>query len=159
MPQPIDSQTDDSKTCMGPCVKPIERCSKNGAGRRHSRFDDCRRGSASCSPSVTVAEAASPSDLGPGFPDGRCAKSSAALKRCSKCSRTRPVADFYPNRSKRDGLESQCSPCVLKRKALARRANMRRQQTLEQFGSIEFEGVPDSRILIARLSSLIEEIV
>ena len=40
----------------------------------------------------------------------------AATKQCSKCKETKPVAEFYKDKTKKDGHESRCKICA-KRKA------------------------------------------
>lgn len=42
------------------------------------------------------------------------AKSSIQQKFCNTCQETKPVSQFYKNRSKDDGLTSQCKSCVNK---------------------------------------------
>ena len=33
------------------------------------------------------------------------------MKRCPKCSETKPLADFFKNRARHDGLSGYCRPC------------------------------------------------
>ena len=42
-------------------------------------------------------------------------------KRCSKCKETKGVGEFHKDRTKKDGLDHRCKPCVKKYKALAPR--------------------------------------
>ena len=36
-------------------------------------------------------------------------------KRCSKCKKFKPLAEFHKNRTTKDGYQSECKICVLKR--------------------------------------------
>jgi len=42
------------------------------------------------------------------------------MKKCSCCKEVKPLSDFPPNKSKRDGLQSECAECRtdIKRKAV-----------------------------------------
>jgi hypothetical protein len=48
-------------------------------------------------------------------------KDSIPLKRCTKCRSDKPLGEFHKNRSKRDGLATECKPCVIA-KVMARYA-------------------------------------
>lgn len=39
----------------------------------------------------------------------------STTKRCSQCGETKPLSAFYKNKNTRDGLSSQCGPCLLER--------------------------------------------
>lgn len=53
----------------------------------------------------------------------------APSKRCSKCGETKPLDEFYRDRSSRDGLNRQCKTCinVVKRRWLERNPEYARQ--------------------------------
>jgi hypothetical protein len=38
--------------------------------------------------------------------------SEVGTKRCSRCKETKPLSDFYKNKSKFDGLQSYCKWCI-----------------------------------------------
>lgn len=34
------------------------------------------------------------------------------MKHCHNCDTTKPVSDFYKNKAREDGLQTQCKPCM-----------------------------------------------
>lgn len=60
-------------------------------------------------------------------------------KRCSKCKQSKPISEFYKNRSTKDGLDNECKICRSKRlkeynqteqgKAVSRRATKKYHKT------------------------------
>lgn len=36
-------------------------------------------------------------------------------KHCHNCQTTKPISDFYKNKAKKDGLQTQCKPCMKSR--------------------------------------------
>ena len=42
------------------------------------------------------------------------------MKICTKCGQSKPLTDFHKNKSKPDGLKSQCKACTTKEYAKAK---------------------------------------
>lgn len=56
----------------------------------------------------------------------------AAYKRCTRCKESKPLVEFYRDRSKYDGLQSSCKPCSLAQGKAWRNANPERSSELNK---------------------------
>ena len=54
------------------------------------------------------------------------------LKRCAKCDETKPVSEFYNNKSSNDGKDCYCKKCSYARKVLYRENNLEHVKKLEK---------------------------
>lgn len=52
-------------------------------------------------------------------------------KYCFRCKSVKTTGEFYRHRNSRDGLSTQCKPCVTATQAQSRLAKVRLQATLE----------------------------
>jgi hypothetical protein len=64
----------------------------------------------------------------------------AGLKRCRKCGTTKPLDQFYRDRSLPDGHKNVCKPCVLTRLSLWRRANLNHVRRLNRRAARRIRG-------------------
>lgn len=49
---------------------------------------------------------------------------SEAVKRCARCSTSKPLTEFHRNKAQSDGVQSQCKPCHLDSKRRWQKANV-----------------------------------
>lgn len=67
-------------------------------------------------------------------------------KTCTRCGRWRRAIQYDKNKSKKDGFESHCKPCVSTRKEMGRLTRQRLRRRCEEFESV-IVGGPDSKTL------------
>lgn len=69
----------------------------------------------------------------PDRPDSISQAKTSNKKLCHKCGKHRSLGTFHKNKSKPDGLESSCKPCVAKTKKKARQLKKKRQLETNSF--------------------------
>lgn len=89
------------------------------------------------------------------------------LKKCSKCQETRPVAEFHRNRTKPDGLSTECKPCVLnkvrtysaahvaERSAYHKEWRVRNRETFRAITSASTKAYPEKNAIRKRFAAAV----
>ena len=95
----LEAKTEVRKTC-GRCkeTKPASDFHRN-----RYKPDGLQPFCAACGKAVYRERKAARAEKAPPAPTG--------TKRCHKCGETKPVADFYQDRNRKDGLQSRCKIC------------------------------------------------
>ena len=75
-------------------------------------------------------------------------------KQCTKCSKNKPIADFYKKGAR---FDSRCKECIKTTKKKVRKKNRKYFDSVSSF-TVNFIGQPDSRLLADKLKPFIYEL-